>query len=365
LSLSGDRRHDLGDKKIRKADAMTPIVEARQASPLAVPTTLTSSAAKDKVADRPDLRSSRSDLEILMTMLEVDVIALTECLVSRNSRLSFPAAETAGIHYNLAGVGQMSIGNAPAIPLTPHTLVVTPPGQPFRIDAATADGAASMTRVVDAQSQSDGGFGTVHRLSASNGEPEVIMICGNFRASYSLSLDLFAALGSPIVERFDAADQLGHKLKAALAELSVQEVGMNAMATALLKQVLVTLLRRSLTSSDLWLERFSVLSDPQVARAFTQMVARPGAPHSVTTLSRTAGLSRSVFMVRFASAFGCSPMAALRQLRMRQAANLLSANILSIEQIAYAVGYAGSRGFLRAFRRAYGKSATDYRATAT
>ena len=58
-------------------------------------------------------------------------------------------------------------------------------------------------------------------------------------------------------------------------------------------------------------------------------------------------------------------MEALRQLRMRQAANLLTANILSIEQIAYTVGYAGARGFLRAFRRAYGKSATDYRAAAT
>jgi AraC-like DNA-binding protein len=351
--------------EIRKADAMTPIVEARQASPLAVPTTLTSSAAKDKVADRPDLRSSRSDLELLMTMLEVDVIALTECLVSRNSRLSFPAAETAAIYYNLAGVGQMSIGNAPTIPLTPHTLVVMPPRQPFRIDAATGHGAASMTRVVDNQWHSGGVSGSVHRLSASDGEPEVIMICGYFRASYSLSIDLFAALGSPIVERFHADDQLGHKLKAALTEVIGQEVGMKAMATALLKQVLVILLRRSLTSTDLWLERFSVLSDPQVARAFAQMVARPGAPHSVTTLSQTAGLSRSVFMVRFASAFGCSPMAALRQLRMRQAANLLRANILSIEQIAYTVGYVGARGFLRAFRRAFGKSATEYRAAAT
>ena len=344
---------------------MTSIVEAREASPLVVRTMLTSSAAEDNVADRPDLRSSRSDLEILMTMLEVDVIALAECLVSRNWRLSFPAAETAGIHYNLAGLGQMSVGNAPAIPLTPHTLVVTPPRQPFRIDAATGHGAASMTRMVESSWQSGNLSETTHRLSATNGEPEVTMICGYFRASYGLSVDLFAALTSPIVERFDAADQLGHRLKAALAEFIARRVGMRAMATALLKLVLVTLLRRSLTSTDLWLERFSVLSDPQVARAFTQMVARPGAPHSVMTLSQTAGLSRSAFMVRFASAFGCSPMVALRQLRMRQAANLLTANILSIQQIAYTVGYAGHRGFLRAFRRTYGKTATDYRAAAT
>ncbi len=126
------------------------------------------------------------------------------------------------------------------------------------------------------------------------------------------------------------------------------------MTTALLKQVLVTLLRRSLSSTDLWLERFSMPSDQQIARAFVDMLARPGAPHSVLTLSQTAGLSRSAFMARFAAAFGCSPMVALRQLRMRHAANMLAANIFSIEQIAHAVGYTSRSSFFRAFRQIYG-----------
>src|SRR5215472_6751903 len=119
---------------------------AKQATQLATPIAPTSNAAKDKVQS---LRASRSDLGTLMAMLEVDVISLTECLVSRNRQLSFPASETAGIHYNLEGIGQMCVGTGPAIPLTPHTLVITPPKQPFRIDAAP--GAAARTEMVEAR----------------------------------------------------------------------------------------------------------------------------------------------------------------------------------------------------------------------
>src|SRR5215472_14291164 len=106
----------------RRLDTMTPtFVRAKQATQLATPITPTSNAAKDNVQN---LRACRSDLGILMAMLEVDVITLTECLVSRNRQLSFPPSETAGIHYTLEGIGQMRVGTGPAIPLTPHTLVI-------------------------------------------------------------------------------------------------------------------------------------------------------------------------------------------------------------------------------------------------
>jgi AraC-like DNA-binding protein len=336
-------------------------VRAKQATYLATPLTSTPNAARNNVKNP---RACRPDLGILMAMLEVDVITLTECSVSRDWQLSFPASETAGIHYNLKGTGQMCAGTGPAIPLTPHTLVITPPRQPFRIDAATGRGPASRTGVQEAQWKPGDFSGTAKRISAGCSDPEMIMISGCFRASYGSSIDLFATLASPIVERFDATDQLGYRLEAALAELVDRQVGMEAMATALLKQVLITLLRRSLSSGDLRLEQFSILSDPQVTRAFARMAANPGAPHSVTTLSEIAGLSRSAFMARFSAAVGCSPMVALRQLRMRRASNLLTANVLSIEQVAHAVGYTSRSSFSRVFRRAFGNDPDEYRALA-
>jgi AraC family transcriptional activator of mtrCDE len=136
------------------------------------------------------------------------------------------------------------------------------------------------------------------------------------------------------------------------------------MTAALMKQVLITILRRSLHSTELWVERFSTLRDPQVARAFSDVVARPGAAHSIETLSQTSGLSRSAFMARFSKMFGDSPMTVLRQLRMRQAAILLQADNLALDQIAHAIGYASRSSFLRAFRKANGADPSDSRVRA-
>ena len=172
----------------------------------------------------------------------------------------------------------------------------------------------------------------IQRFVAGDVDPMVMLICGYFRATYGSSIDLFAGLSTPIVERFEPADELGSKLQAALAEISGRQVGMQAMTTAILKQVLVTLVRRSLNSTSVWLERFSILSDRQIALAFADMVARPSADHSVMALAQKAGLSRSAFMARFVRAIGCSPMVALRQMRMKRAADMLAARTFQLSR---------------------------------
>jgi AraC family transcriptional activator of mtrCDE len=318
------------------------------------------------VLKRPKIQASRADLDVLMVTLEVDIILLAECLVETGWRLSFPSLSMPAIHYNLSGMGEMVVGGDHRVPLAPHTLVITPPGRPFQIAVApnTSDGSAARLKQVEAQLSPDDFSGSAHRFVAGSGKSEVMLICGYFRASYGASINLFESLSTPIVERFDTGDELDHKLKTALAEIGAQQVGVGAMTATLMKQVLITLLRRSLSSSELWLERFATLSDRQVARALASMVARPGAPHTVASLAEVACLSRSVFMSRFSSAFGSAPMVALRQLRMRHAANLLKADILSVEQIARAVGYSSRSSFFRAFQRTYGKDPTDFRKAA-
>lgn len=311
------------------------------------------------MATHQNSRVSASDLDNLMTRLEVIFVKLAECLVSPGWQLSFLASDIPAIHYNLSGTGQLTVGDAAPILLAPHTLVIVPPKQPFHITVASDDGSAPMSMSIGRRSKEDEESGAMLRYVTGSGEPQVMLICGYFQANYGISIDLFATLASPIVERFEASDQLDQKLKSALAELVAQEVGMGAMTTALLKQVLVTLLRRSLNSMSVWAEQFSMLRDPQIARAFSDMVAHPEGPHSIESLSQLAGLSRSAFMVRFTEIVGNSPMAVLRQLRMRQAATLLTAKTLSMDQIARGVGYANRSSFLRAFRKVYGVDPAD------
>jgi AraC family transcriptional activator of mtrCDE len=315
------------------------------------------------VSKNPTAQIAASDLDRLLTTLEVDFVRLAECLVCPGWRLSLGPADTPGIHYNLAGVGRIVTDEWPPIPLSPHTLAVLPPRTVFRIEVD--DGTGSTLRTVESRQFPPFEPGKVRRVLAGSADPHVILICGYFSASYGTSIDLFARPPVPIVEKFDAVDQLDQKLKSALAELVAQEVGFGAMTMALMKQVLLTLLRRSLSSTTLWVERFAMLNDPQIARALSDMVAHPDAPHTVATLSRTSALSRSAFMLRFTKALGASPMTVLRQMRMRQAKVLLAVDGLSIDQIARAVGYANRTSFFRAFRNAHGIDPSDYRATAT
>jgi AraC-like DNA-binding protein len=263
------------------------------------------------------------------------------------------------MHYNLSGTGELVVGDHAPIRLAPHMLIIVPPDRPFHITAFDQSDRVSMLKVIGPRAREQ--TGALLRHIAGGDQPEVVLVCGYFQATYGMSIELFAGLTAPIVEHFDAADRLDQKLKSVLDELAEQQVGVGAMTTALLKQVLVMLLRRSLGSASVWGERFSMLSDPQVARAFAEMVNRPGAPHSIHSLAQVAGLSRSAFMLRFVDLIGESPIAVLRQLRMRQAATMLAANHeLSIDQIARNVGYASRGSFLRAFRKVYGMDPSDY-----
>jgi AraC-type DNA-binding domain-containing proteins len=250
------------------------------------------------------------------------------------------------------------VGDGCPICLEPHTLIIIPAGQPFRIEVATDQVPASF-RTVRADHQVGFAQGTLLKLIAGEGEPRMMTLCGHFRATYGASISLFATLHAPMIEHLDALNEIELKLKVALAELKTRQVGIEAMTTALMKQVLVILLRRSLSSVELWVQRLSMLADPQIARAYSEMAARPGAQHSVQKLSQVANLSRSAFMARFQTAFGTSPMALLRNLRMNQATTLLATDDLTIDQIARRVGYASRGSFLRAYRT-YGQSSIDH-----
>jgi AraC family transcriptional regulator, activator of mtrCDE len=159
-------------------------------------------------------------------------------------------------------------------------------------------------------------------------------------------------------------DQLDQVMTYAMAELAARHVGGGPMSAALLKLVLLALLRRCLVSTNTWVERFSTLSDPPIARAFAEMASRPSVPHTVQSLSRAVGLSRSAFMARFSAAFGESPMSLLRRVRMRHAADLLTANALSVDQVALSAGYQSRSSFTRTFRRYYGSDPSEYRSRA-
>jgi AraC family transcriptional activator of mtrCDE len=309
---------------------------------------------------RPLVPLAAAELDRLLDTLMVGFIRLSECLVGEGYRLELGGVDAPGLHYNLSGTGRMIVGDREPIELQPHTLVILPANALFRIEVPSRRDPRAAWKSIDGRSQLFA-HGAVRRYVATDAEPVIMLICGYFHASYGSSTDLFGALTAPLIEQFAEGDQVDETLKTAFMELVGQEVGFGAMSAALLKQVLVALLRRSLRSMDLWVERFSLLSDPQVARAFAAMVAHPGARHSVHSLARTAFLSRSAFVARFTRVVGRSPISILRDLRMRQAADQLKSTAMTVDEIARQAGYASRSSFVRAFREAHGCDPTSYR----
>jgi AraC family transcriptional regulator, activator of mtrCDE len=305
------------------------------------------------VSDSPDPRKSHGVLERLLTTLEVSAFGMMECSVSPGWRLELSAVDSTTIFYSRSATGELTVGAGPAIALAPHTLVIAPPRRPVQI-AVDAGDSASAPRVKEEQWRQSGHCESTHSWIAGSGHGAGQLYCGCFRASYAATLDLFGSLRAPIVEQFSPVDELEDKLRSALMEVKARQIGMGTMTTALLKQVLVSLLRRSLRSTQPWVDWLAVVRDPKIGRAFADMVSRPGAPHTVLSLSQTAGLSRSAFMARFAAVFGDSPLSALRRLRMRQAARLLADGSLSVKQVVHTVGYNSRSSFIRAFRQVYG-----------
>lgn len=300
---------------------------------------------------------SASDLNNLMRALEIEVVALTEILVPRGHRTVMGMIDAPAVHYSLKGSGRISINRGLSMQLMPHLLIILPPNTPFSIEVDGDDGA---TRLInrDCWKRDEEG---ILRVAVPNEKPEVVQICGYFNASFGQSVGLFRDLREPVVEQFEPSDKIDAKLGEAMNELLSQEVGMGAMTASLLKQVIIALVRRSLKSSQSWTDRFSILADRQITRAFADMVARPGAVHTVQSLAYTASMSRSAFMARFSEIFGRSPMTVLRDLRMRQAALDLTTTTTPVDVVARSAGYESRSSFVRAFRKAYNVDPSEYR----
>ena len=305
-------------------------------------------------------RPAAADLDRLLKALDVTMLSLAECLVGQGWRLVIDELDMPGLHYILVGEGRMRFENGESVTIRPHTFIIIPPKQ--RVDVEVpADGLIhEATHTKALREAFEHPMAVPGRFVAGSTEPKLILICGYFKAVHGHAIEPFARLVSPVVEQFDSGDRLDDTLQTAMAELVRQEFGAGTMTAALMKQVFVVLFRRALVSTSEWVERFSSINDAQVTRAFADMVARPGAAHSVQSLSRTAGLSRSAFMGRFSSLFGQSPMSVLRDLRMRQAAQLLGD--YQVDQVANMVGYANRSSFCRAFQKFYGVHPTDHRA---
>ena len=293
---------------------------------------------------RPPL--AMTEVDDLLSGLDVEAVAFTECALQSGWGLTFGPHELPSLHYVLEGEGAICLADSAPVALPAGCLVISPPGRGYRLEVAGAP-SNPLSQVAGSEMAAEPG-GEFHRNYAGATMVDTLFVCGHFRARHPAAVGLFTSIETPIVVRFGPDETPGVLLALLREELREHQVGMRAMASALLKQILVRMFRRAMVSSEVWRERITLLGDPQVARAFVSMRADPAATHSIGSLAATACLSRSAFIARFTRTFGVPPSTLLRRLRLDRAEELLRDGRLSGRQVASLVGYVSYSSFSRA-----------------
>ena len=84
---------------------------------------------------------------------------------------------------------------------------------------------------------------------------------------------------------------------------------------------------------------------------------------NIDTIAETIGLSRSAFFKKLKSLTGFAPVDLVKEIRLNKATKLIETTDDSITEIAYSVGFRDAGYFGKCFRKKYGKTPKEYRAS--
>jgi AraC family transcriptional regulator, activator of mtrCDE len=303
-------------------------------------------------------RSGEHVLDHLLAALDLGVANFSLCDVRKGWGVSFDACSTASLHYCLAGNATLVMDDVEALTLDAHSFVLLPAGVAYRIDAQSRTAARRVNRT-----RVGGGLAreTAPTVKVGDGVQGVVTACGELNVDGRFAADPFRALSRPLVTRFDASAGLRDQFVMLLAESARPGPGSRVLVEALLKQCLVMALRRHIDDGGVQFPWAAGLADARLAAALETMFERYASALSVERLAEAASMSRSAFAAQFAKAFDQSPMAMLKIVRLRKAAELLATTTLPVPEVARAVGLSSRSNFSVAFQHMYNVDPTRFR----
>ena len=99
----------------------------------------------------------------------------------------------------------------------------------------------------------------------------------------------------------------------------------------------------------------------RVKRVIEMMQGDPSKTFSLGKMAESVNLSAPYFCFLFKSITGVTPARYLKDLRLQQAATLLTTTFLSVKEIVRRVGLADDSHFVRDFKRRYRLTPSEYR----
>lgn len=254
----------------------------------------------------------------------------------------------------LSGACWLAIEGEKLVRLEEGECFVLPSGRPFRLASDLAlPPVAAPSIFSEARA---GGVATVA------GGGHFSLIVSRFAVS-GKHAEMLLGLLPPVVHLRNEADQIALRwcLGRMMQELREKQPGGDLIAQDLAHMMLVHALRVHLSEGlgqrTGW---FFALADKQLCLAITAMHAAPARRWTLRDLGMEAGMSRSVFALRFRKVVGETPMQYLTRWRMLLACDRLEYPGDPIATIAEALGYESESAFSTAFKRFIGCSPRQY-----
>jgi AraC-like DNA-binding protein len=296
-----------------------------------------------------------SKFDRLIEAMQIRIGAFALLKISPEYRLCFNGSATPVVHFVLTGKGVFEFPDKPALFVTAGDVVVLPPACPKTM--RTGEGPYSDVRSSD-RCQMD--LSGLIQVDAGSKAATLKVLCGSMGSGVVGMHGLFDRLTHPLRDNLRAFPIATAAFDLLRNEVSAPGFGAHALAGALMKVCLALVIRQHLDEL-LTLNGFPQdINHGRLRRAIFHVLDHPGAAHSVATLGKVAGMSRTSFARAFMAAFGSSPMTFVQKVRLHHAAELLTTTSLPVKMIAASIGLTRSH-FSRVFHAAYGQDPASFR----
>jgi AraC-like DNA-binding protein len=292
-------------------------------------------------------------LSDVLSLLKLRTYAAAGLDAGGSWSLQYPKYEGIKCYALLSGQSWLSVDDVlDPVRLGTGDCLLLPSGQPFRIASDLASTPVDAHTIFLAP-------GSIHTLNGGGD-------CFGFGAHFALSgghADVLLRMLPPIIHLKQEADRtaLRWSLEQMMQELREPQPGGFLVAQQLASMVLVKALRlylsQGLRGGVGWL---FALADKQMSAAITAMHEDPAHRWTLQSLAERAGMSRTIFALKFKKTVGTSPMEYLTHWRMLAAADRLINTRDSVSSIALSLGYESESAFSHAFKRVMNCSPRQY-----
>lgn len=300
---------------------------------------------------------SPSLIEQMLGSMDVQVDDFAVCRIGRDSALVAPPAPELKIIHVLTGALHLMVEGSQTLLLPAGGTAIIPKNRP-----RTLAGANPPTHRFDLKSTAHPDPHGLSFLDAFDGPvAENRVLYGRIRVKFVGGYQAFDSLHHPIGATFANRDLARTLFETMLDEWRSRSYGSRALANTLMKACLVELLRHRLDRLEPTDAASAILGKPWLVRVITMIMARLSAAHSVASLARYAGMSRSGFAKAFEETIGLTPMDYVARARLARAREMLAVVDDPVAAIAESVGFSSRSHFSLRFRDCYGEAPNDYR----